>query len=192
MLVTHDREKLINALVFFLGATKHAHTLKLFKLLNFSDFEHFRQTGRSIFNLEYRALPQGPVPVALLKEISKGGGADLKKAIALFEVKDEITDELLRRVLKAKIPFDPKFFSKRELKIMDRIAEFFRDFKAQDMSEFSHMKGLPWRTVYNDGKGRNNLIPLELALKSDPLVHDAATIAPEELEDRRELTRNIA
>jgi hypothetical protein len=57
MLVTHDREKLINAIVYFLGATKHAHTLKLFKLLNFSDFEHFRQTGRSIFNLEYRGAP---------------------------------------------------------------------------------------------------------------------------------------
>jgi hypothetical protein len=107
-------------------------------------------------------------------------------------VRDEINDELLRRVLKAKISFDRKFFSKRELKVMDRIAEFFRDFKAQDMSEFSHMKGLPWQAVYNNGKGRNNLIPLELALKSDPLVHDAATIAPEELEDRQELTRNLA
>jgi hypothetical protein len=42
MFVSHDREKLINAIVYFLGETNHCHTLKLFKLLNFSDFEHFR------------------------------------------------------------------------------------------------------------------------------------------------------
>ncbi|WP_456664297.1 Panacea domain-containing protein [Bradyrhizobium sp. LB13.1] len=61
MFVSRDREKLINAIIYFLGATNHCHTLKLFKLLNFADFEHFRQTGRTIFNLDYKALPKGPV-----------------------------------------------------------------------------------------------------------------------------------
>jgi hypothetical protein len=69
MFVSRDREKLLNAIIYFLRETKHCHTLKLFKLLNFSDFEHFRQTGRTIFGLDYRALPKGPVPTTLLDEI---------------------------------------------------------------------------------------------------------------------------
>ena len=55
MFVSRDREKLLNAIIYFLRETKHCHTLKLFKLLNFADFEHFRQKGRTITGLEYRA-----------------------------------------------------------------------------------------------------------------------------------------
>src|SRR4051794_23730985 len=129
MFVTRDREKLLNAIIYFLGATKHCHTLKLFKLLNFSDFEHFRQTGRTMFGLDYRALPKGPVPTALLNEFKSGGNADLKAAVALYEVKDEITDELLRRDLKPRLPFDKKWFTKREIKILERVAEFFMELR---------------------------------------------------------------
>src|SRR5450755_4195858 len=132
MFVSRNREKLINAILYFLRETQHCHTLKLFKLLNFADFEHFRQTGRTITGLDYRALPKGPVPTALFDEIRQGGDKDLKTAIALYEVKDEITDALLRRDLKARIPFDKKWFSKRELSVLERVAEFFSELRAED------------------------------------------------------------
>src|SRR2546429_9837787 len=114
MLISRNREKLINALIYFLGETKHAHTLKLFKLLNFADFEHFRQTGRTITGLDYRALPQGPVPTKLYEEIKRGGESDLKAAVSIFSIKDDITDQNLRRDLKSRVAVDPKWFSKRE------------------------------------------------------------------------------
>ena len=192
MFVSRDREKLLNAIVYFLRETNHCHTLKLFKLLNFSDFEHFRQTGRTIFGLQYRALPKGPVPTALLEEIKRGGGEDLRDAIALYEVKDEITDALLRRDLKPRVEFDKKWFTKRELKVMARIAEFFRDLKADDMSEFSHENKKPWASVYKNGKGTGHLIPPELALHAKPLMHEIPTIDSDELEYRKELLRDIA
>ena len=192
MFVSRDREKLINAIIYFLRETNHCHTLKLFKLLNFSDFEHFRQTGRTMFGLDYRALPMGPVPTALLEEIKQGGNDDLKSAVQLFEIRDDITKELQRRDLKAKSPFDKKYFSKRELKILERVADFFKELKAADMSEFSHMKRLPWRSVYQGGKGSGHLIPPELALDSDAIVHDAPTIDREEMEYRKELLRDSA
>ncbi len=192
MFVSREREKLLNAIVYFLRETKHCHTLKLFKLLNFSDFEHFRQTGRTIFGLEYWALPKGPVPTALFEEIKRGGGADLRAAIALYEVKDEITDALLRRDLKPRAQFDKKWFTKRELKVMARIAEFFRDLKADDMSEFSHANKKPWASVYKDGKGTGHLIPPELALNAEPLMREIPTIDSDELEYRKELLRDIA
>jgi uncharacterized phage-associated protein len=192
LFVTHDREKLLNAIVYFLSKTNHCHTLKLFKLLNFADFEHFRQTGRTITGLQYRALPQGPVPTRLYEEIKRGGDADLKKAVTLFEVRDDITDELLRRTLKPRIDFDKKWFSKRELKVLDRVAEFFRDLRAVDMSEFSHQNKKPWSETYQSGKGKGYPISPDLALKAEPLMHEVPTIEPKELEQRRELLRDIA
>jgi uncharacterized phage-associated protein len=193
MFVSRDREKLINAIIYFLGATNHCHTLKLFKLLNFADFEHFRQTGRTIFNLDYKALPKGPVPTKLYDEIKRGGDSDLKAAISLFPVKDEITDELLRRDLKVRGKFDKQYFSKREIKIIERVAEFFKELKAEDMSEFSHRAGEPWRSVYGQkGEGSGKLISPELSLSSEALIKDAPTISQDELEDRKDLLRDIA
>ncbi|SNT37146.1 Protein of unknown function [Tardiphaga sp. OK246] len=193
MFVSRDREKLINAIIYFLGATKHAHTLKLFKLLNFADFEHFRQAGRTIFGLDYRALPMGPVPTKLFEELKRGGDGDLKAAIAVVPVKDDINDALLRRDLKAKAKFDKQYFSKREIKIIERIAELFRDLKAEDMSEFSHQKGEPWRKVYGQkGEGSGRLIAPDLSLDSEPLIKDAPIISRDELEDRRNLLKDIA
>ena len=193
MFVSRDREKLLNAIIYFLGETNHCHTLKLFKLLNFADFEHFRQTGRTIFGLDYKALPMGPVPTRLYDEIKSGGAADLKNAVSLVQVKDDINDALLRRDLKARAQFDKKYFSKRELKIIELVAEFFRDLKAADMSEFSHRKGEPWRKVYGDkGQGSGKPIPPELSLDSEPLIKDSPTISQDELEERRDLLRDIA
>jgi uncharacterized phage-associated protein len=193
MFVSRDREKLLNAIIYFLGATNHCHTLKLFKLLNFADFEHFRQTGRTIFNLDYRALPMGPVPTELYDELKQGGRSDLKAVVNLFAVKDEITDELLRRDLRARAKFDEKYFSKRELMIIKLVAEFFRDLKAADMSEFSHRKGEPWRAVFGSkGEGSGKLIPPDLSLEAESLIKDAPTISREELEDRKDLLRDIA
>jgi uncharacterized phage-associated protein len=192
MLVSRNREKLINAIVYFLRETNHCHTLKLFKLLNLSDFEHFRQTGRTITGLDYRALPKGPVPTKLFDEIKEGGGNDLKAAVSLIDIKDGITDALLRRDLKPRVEFDKKWFTPRELKILARIAEFFRDLPSEDMSKFSHENKKPWASVYNNGKGTGRLIPPELALDAEPLMPEVPNIEAEELKYRRELLRDIA
>jgi uncharacterized phage-associated protein len=177
--ISHEREKLINAIVYFLRETNHCHTLKLFKLLNFADFEHFRQTGRTIFGLEYHALPKGPVPTRLFDEIKRGGSADLQAAINLCD-------------LKPRVEFDKSWFTKRELKVLNRIAEFFRDLKANDMSEFSNENKKPWTSVYQNGKGKNQLIPPDLVFQGAPLMHEVPRIASEELEYRRELLRDTA
>jgi uncharacterized phage-associated protein len=192
MFVSHNREKLLNAIIYFLRETKHCHTLKLFKLLNFADFEHFRQKGRTITGLAYIALPKGPVPEALFEEIKRGGGKDLKAAVSLFEVKDEITDALLRRDLKPRVEFEKKWFTKRELQILERVAEFFRDLNAEDMSEFSHANKKPWATVYREGQGKGQSISPDLSLSAEPLVHDVPTIDREELRYRQELLQDIA
>jgi uncharacterized phage-associated protein len=192
MFVSRDREKLINAIIYFLRETNHCHTLKLFKLLNFADFEHFRQIGRTITGLDYRALPKGPVPTKLFDEIKRGGDKDLTEAISLIEAKDGITDALLRRDLKARAQFDKKWFTPRELKVLSRIAEVFRDLPSEDMTKFSHENKKPWASVYDNGKGTGRLIPPDLIFDAAALMPEVPNIDPEELTYRREMLRDIA
>lgn len=69
MFVSHQREKLLSAIIYFIANTRRCHTLKLFKLLYFLDFEHFRQTGQSVTGLRYVAWPMGPAPAQLWHEL---------------------------------------------------------------------------------------------------------------------------
>lgn len=191
MFISHDREKLINAIIYFVRETKHAHTLKLFKLLFFLDFEHFRQTGRIVTGQQYKAWPKGPAPSGLWHELEAGGEKDFHAAISLQIERDHITDEVLRRDLKPKKPFDSKFFSKRELRIMERLAFFFKETKGEDMTEFSHAQKQPWSKTWNEGKGKGAVISPDLALEANALMPETATIDKDELKLRRELLREI-
>ena len=128
----------------------------------------------------------------MLTELKSGGKKDLKEAINLFEVKDEITDALLRRDLKARGQFDKKWFTRRELKVLTRIAELFRDLPADDMTKFSHENKKPWATIYADSKGEGQLIPPELIFEAEALMKEVPSINPEELEYRKELLRDSA
>jgi uncharacterized phage-associated protein len=192
MFVLRDREKLINAIVFFSEKTKHCHTLKLFKLLNLLDFEHFRQTGRTVTGLKYSAWENGPVPPALYQEIKNGIKADLASAVTIREQRDEFSDKLLRRDIRVKIKFQPGIFSARERSIMDCLAEIFQEARGDDMRDFSHIKGLPWKAVYGNGEGKNKPIDPALSFKSDAVMHKEPTIETDEYEYRKELLKNIA
>ena len=52
MIVTHHREKLINAIIYFAEKTRYCGKTKLLKLMYFFDFTHFKQTGE-ILSLPY-------------------------------------------------------------------------------------------------------------------------------------------
>jgi hypothetical protein len=184
MFVSHQREKLINAVLFFSKFTKHCHKLKLFKLLCFLDFEHYRQTGYPSIGLEYQAWPMGPVPADFNNELDSPG-PDLRAAVRIRPKKDRATGKLLRLDLSATRNFDPRVFSKRELRILRELMHYFGDVQGEDMSEFSHLKGLPWREVYRGGAGNGKRIPYTLALHSQPIT-DGATIDPAELEYRNQ------
>jgi uncharacterized phage-associated protein len=85
VIITHEREKLIQAINFFARNTRKCGKTKLFKLLYFLDFEHFKLTGRSVTGLSYNAWKMGPVPVALFNEIEQPGD-DLAKVVQFREI----------------------------------------------------------------------------------------------------------
>jgi hypothetical protein len=59
MIVTHHREKLINAIIYLADHTRYCGKTKLLKLLYFLDFSHFKQTGKSVTGLDYFAWQMG-------------------------------------------------------------------------------------------------------------------------------------
>ena len=68
MLISRNRQKLIQAAVYFALNTQGCGKVKLFKLLYLLDFAHFRETGRNVTGLDYVAWKLGPVPLELAQE----------------------------------------------------------------------------------------------------------------------------
>jgi uncharacterized phage-associated protein len=162
MLIDRSREKLINAIIYFAKNTNVCGKVKLFKLLYFLDFEHFRQTGRSVTEMEYFAWRMGPVPVALYDEINVIS-PDMAEKIE-FSTIPYLKGEMLKITPLAK--FDDSHFSKREMQILEQLAKEFRDTLADDMIEKTHLKHLPWHRIYHDEGKKQGHIPYKYALNS--------------------------
>ena len=163
MIITHEREKMIQAIIFFSQNTRKLGKTKLCKLLYFLDFEHFKQTGRSVTGLTYNAWPKGPVPVSLFNEI-EDPSSDLSEAVQ-FQPKETHEGQML--AVLAKLPFDSSLFSKRELKLLERLSYEYRDANANKMVEATHLENMPWHQVYEVEGKKQAEIPYELAVRKD-------------------------
>lgn len=163
MLVTHEREKLIQAVNYFARHTKKFGKIKLYKLLYFLDFEHFKQTGRDVTGLAYFAWQKGPVPVSLHNEIDEPK-ADLIEA---FNFGKRTVGDGWMLVIEPKLPFSESHFSKREMTILKNLAEEYRDADADSMVEATHLENLPWDQIYNKEGKKQQEIPYDLALRKD-------------------------
>jgi uncharacterized phage-associated protein len=151
MIVEHHREKLIQAVVFFASRVRKLGKIKLFKLLYFLDFQHYRDTGRSVTGLDYFAWKMGPVPVALFEELDAPRG-DWHGRVTFEEVRTAKGPMFHPR---AEVQFDATHFTKRELALMESLAREFRDANAEDMVEATHLENLP----------RQQEIPYDYALR---------------------------
>ena len=165
MLIAHDREKLIQAINFFVKNTKKCGKTKLFKLLYFLDFEHFKATGRSVTGLDYFAWKMGPVPVSLFEEMETPQ-PDMAQAFEFSElpIRDG-TQTML--IINPKVEFSKRHFSRRELELMERLAAEYKDSDSDDLVEATHLENLPWHKIYNEKNNRQGKIPYDLAARPD-------------------------
>lgn len=174
MIKIHEREKLIEATVFFAANTLHCGKIKLIKLLYLLDFEHFRQTGRSVTGLEYHAWKLGPVPPALFGEWE---ALETDFAAAIDIVPEKVYDYCRERVV-AKRVFDDSHFSRRELRLMQELSSKFHDEYSKPLVNFTHAELGPWAKIWDNGRGNQDRIPYTLAVAdNDPereAVLDAA------------------
>jgi len=163
MLITHERDKLLNVIVYFAQQTLHCGKTKLFKLLYLLDFEHFRMTGRSVTGLQYYAWKLGPVPVSLDDEFDEPA-TDLCAAVMLAS--EQVIDHCRFKVVPQR-PFDDTNFSKRELRLLEELSRQYRDHTAQQMVEVTHAENGAWERVFAGGAGFNQPIPYEMAVTGE-------------------------
>lgn len=164
------REKLLNAILFFATKTRHANMTKISKLLYFFDFSHFKQTGYPAIGLEYFAFAKGPVPKKLWLQLKDGNVPDdFKGKLALVSKKDELDQTFKEIEFVAKVKPDLSVFSPREKQILEDLAVMFKDVKAWEISEISHLSNQPWDITRRE-KGENAPIDYMLAIDKDAQI----------------------
>jgi uncharacterized phage-associated protein len=183
MLISHNREKLINAIIYFCKETS-CNKLKLYKLLYHLDFRHYAQTGRSVTGLEYFAWPMGPVPVELQDEI-KSPREDLKEKVEFSFPPLMGPSQAVEITPKAE--FDPSVFTKREMALLKEVADEFALSYADEMIYSTHLPGNPWDRVFNQEGRKQKKIPFEYALSGE----DAEEVKEAAIE-HEEMLKNYA
>lgn len=180
MIITYNREKLLNAIVYFARNTEYCGKTKLLKLLYFLDFMHFKQAGKSVTGLDYFAWDMGPVPKNLFEELSGQMKTDMRATIKPLPTEGFQKIQPTRK-------FDRKFFSNREMKLMEEISFIFKSAKADDMVESTHLKNEPW-DMTKKKKGLFQKIDYMLAIDSEvvSLPYDEAK---ERMEERSEMEK---
>ncbi len=182
------REKLLNAILYFAKNVKFPSRTKIFKLLFFLDFGHFKQTGRPVTNQSYYAWDFGPAPKDLWLELKEARlPEDFRPHLNIEEYR--IGDEKRQGFnFKPKHVADLTVFSPREKKLLENLAFIFKDAKPTEMSEISHLPNAPWdRTIREKGQGA--VIDYLLALDKDALIseEDAKVL----IKEREEMFRNF-
>jgi uncharacterized phage-associated protein len=179
MLIDYHRQKLIEAIVYFARHTRYCGKTKLMKLLYFLDFMHFRETGKSVTGRDYYAWQMGPVPADVWHELSDERDLpdDLARAISIQPIPLQ-AGEMFKIVARRK--FDSQYFSPRELRLLQSVAEIFKEATAGQMVEASHLKNQPWhRTVTTHGYD----VPIDYVLAVDG---SPGALSQEVIVERRE------
>ena len=178
-----SKEKIINAIRYFCRETKNLTETKLYKLLYFLDFLHFKEIGRPVTDLDYFAWDFGPVPAKLFFEIKeKQAPKDILQCIV--EERDDLSGKLKSRFFKTKEPPNLEVFSEREIKLLEKVAYIFRDAAAKDMTEITHLKNTPYEKTVKS-KGKKKKIDYFLALDDD------AKVSEDDAQERDQLSKEM-
>ncbi|MDR2892980.1 MAG: SocA family protein [Deltaproteobacteria bacterium] len=151
------REKLRNAVLFFVRNDKTVGLTKLMKLLFYLDFRLYRMVGESLTGETYEAWKHGPVPSDVWRELrlNKDAGLKLNEVVKVIPVQEDPRDEASGVKLAAmpKAKFSDEYFTGREVKELRAISEIFSKVPANLVVEASHAKNTPWdRTMKTRGE----------------------------------------
>ncbi len=179
--------KRINAILYFASKIKDCGKTKLFKLLYFLDFIHFKKYGFSVTGYTYMVMPYGPVPKELFEQL-KLESLPKEYTEAFFvekESKDEMDKYFLFHIKPRTKKLNLEWFSPSEIEIMEQVVEIFKDASAKDMIEASHFHNQPSAKTLKEGKIGDVIDYL--------LVHDNDTdLSLEELKERYQLQKLLS
>ena len=135
-------DKLKNILLYFIEKSGGVFFTKMNKLLFYADFVAYRQTGKGITGLAYKAIQHGPVPVRWDR---------------IYSFYDEINQEIVQfsdgwagTKLVSKLSPDMTEFDEDELKVLEFVCERFKSETPTQISETSHQEEVWKRNIDSD------------------------------------------
>lgn len=166
-LAERRREKLKNAVLYFVQQDKTVGLTKLMKLLFFLDFRLYAKYGESLTGQTYSAWRYGPVPADVWRELHEKQDCQLHLAsvVKVIPVQPDPRDEAVGIKLKPipKAKFSDFYFTGRELQELHAVSEMFRNLPAKLLVDSTHDRNTPWDvTIKTLGEGQP--IDYELAL----------------------------
>lgn len=115
--------------------------LKLNKLLFFTDFCHYKNYGRSISGLSYRAIQYGPVPACYDNIYTY-----LENEQIIISEWIRLQNGSAREIFKPNVEVEVNLFSKEELETIDNILQHFQETSTWDIVDLSH-KEKAWKEL---------------------------------------------
>ena len=108
--------------------------LKLNKLMYFSDFGFYRESGESISGAEYMRIKNGPVP-RQMKPL-------LEMAFESGTLTERVIQKGAHKLQKPEVVGDVDYssLSPAELRWIDAVIEKYSDFNGTEMSDISHLE----------------------------------------------------
>lgn len=155
-----QRAKAFNAITYFLDHTHDCNKKKTYKLLWFLDSEFFQIIGRSVTGYQYFAWKMGPVPTELHEAIDAQDG----EFEEFFDVEHRSVRGYETITLISKKPFDEKYFSRRELDLLNDLSTRFDMATGKELEDLTHRPGTPWHQVWEVEGRKRAEIPLEYAV----------------------------
>lgn len=178
------RKKLLNAVLFFAKTTKNLNQTKLYKLLYFFDFTHFKQTGYPSTGLDYYTFEHGPVPRDFWLEIKDCDvPEDFQGKLALILKTDDFAPSYKEIEVRAVEKPELSIFTPREIGILEELAFIYKEARGRDITEVSHLPKQPWDITMKKS-GKNTIIDYLLGIdeKSEISQDDARETLREHLE----------
>lgn len=146
-----DTTKIIHSLLFFANKanSKTISAMKAYKLIWLADRLHLRKFGRTITGDKYYAMPKGMVPTDAKHIVEK-------ESTVLNSVIDssDYIETLNNSTYKAKVDFNPYFFSKTDLDALETVYNVFGHLSARQLSALSH-KYPEWLAYKEDIENEN-------------------------------------
>lgn len=186
-----ERKKLNMAIAFF--AKNHSERVGrplyqtyLYKYLAFVDQQVLKATGHPAFNIDYKALPQGPVPPFLYENPENQRTEE-------YEFREDYDSthggKMVVTYLK-KIDFD--YFSKKESQILQQVLNrLSHDFMStSEISEKSHEEIISWQKAYKNKTG--SIMNWADELELDTVSDDQLSLVQESFLYREALRENIS
>ena len=133
-----DVEKIKSMIAYFAKFTKRLFSVKLMKLLWYSDALCYQRTGKAMTGLVYTHMPKGALPIGF-REICELNSVD-KEA-------EEIYETIRFRFVPKNIDLiDESLFTKEELRVLNDVCEMFGELSGTELSEVMHIEDIYKKT----------------------------------------------